>query len=186
VAAGVACEIFGFSFQTAVPTFARDVLGTGAEGLGALNATTSFGGTAALIALSLVPGHVPRQPVLAGVFVLYGVSLIALAQSTTLELAAAVLFVTGGCAAAFDVLQQTLLQLAVPEHQRGRAVGIWVLGIGSAPIGHLEMGTLAATVGTPIGLTLNGCIVLLAAATLLARAQNYRVGGRKKLVAPDV
>jgi MFS family permease len=31
--AAVACEIFGFSYQTAVPVFARDVLGAGAEGV---------------------------------------------------------------------------------------------------------------------------------------------------------
>lgn len=36
--AAVACEIFGFSYQTAVPVFARDVLGAGAEGLGTLTA----------------------------------------------------------------------------------------------------------------------------------------------------
>ena len=33
VIAAVACEIFAFSYQTALPVFARDVLGAGAEGL---------------------------------------------------------------------------------------------------------------------------------------------------------
>ena len=81
---------------------------------------------------------------------------------------------TGACAAAFDLLQQTLLQLAVPEEQRGRAVGIWVLGIGSAPVGHLEMGTLVAAFGAPVALVVNGCCVLAGAAVLLVRAPTYR------------
>src|SRR5205085_10898177 len=40
VFAAVACEVLGFSFQTAIPALARDVLAAGAEGLGTLNAST--------------------------------------------------------------------------------------------------------------------------------------------------
>src|SRR5207247_5141444 len=111
------------------PVFARDVLAAGPEGLGTLNAATSIGGTLSVLTLSLLPGRVRREPVLGLVFVVYGVSLVVLAQSQSLVLAAAVLLVTGACAAAFDLLQQTLIQLAVPEEQRGRAVGVWVLGM---------------------------------------------------------
>jgi MFS family permease len=173
--AAVACEIFGFSYQTAVPVFARDVLGAGAEGLGTLNAATSFGGAAAVIVLSLVPGRVPRKPVLGLVFVVYGASMILVSPSTSLLIAAGALLVTGACAASFDVLQQTLMQLAVPEEQRGRAMGLWVLGIGSAPVGNLEMGTLVATIGAPGALAVNGGLVLAAAALLIFAAPPYRL-----------
>jgi predicted MFS family arabinose efflux permease len=174
IVASVACEIFGFSFLTAVPAFARDVLDAGPEGLGTLNAATSLGGSLAVIALSLVPGRVRREPLLSLVFVLYGASFLALAAARELGVAAAVLLVTGACAASFDLLQQTLIQLAVPEEQRGRAVGVWVLGIGSAPLGHLEMGGLVTSFGAPLALSTNGCLVLAAAATLLARSPAYR------------
>jgi predicted MFS family arabinose efflux permease len=174
ILAGIACEVFGFSFQTATPVLARDVLAAGAEGLGTLNAAVSIGGLLAVSTLSLLPTRIRREPVLGLVFILYGASLVALAQGHSLLLAAAVLLVTGACAAAFDLLQQTLIQLAVPEHQRGRAVGVWVLGIGSAPFGHLEMGALVATLGAPVALSINGCLVLGGALTLLARAPTYR------------
>lgn len=172
--AGVACEVFGFSFMTATPVFARDVLLAGPVGLGILSAATSLGGTLAVLTLSLVPGRIRREPVLAFVFMVYGGAMLALAQTQTLPLAAAALLVVGACAAAFDVLQQTLIQLAVPEEQRGRAVGVWVLGIGSAPLGHLEMGTLVTIFSAPAALWINGCFVLGAAATLLLRAPGYR------------
>src|SRR5262249_56050416 len=81
----------------------------------------------------------------------------------------------GACAAGFDVLQQTLMQLAVPDDQRGRAMGIWVLGISSAPLGHLELGTLVAALGAPAALAVNGVVVLSAAATLLVRSPRYRI-----------
>jgi MFS family permease len=174
VLAAVACEIFGFSYQTAVPVFAQDVLGAGAEGLGTLNAAASFGGATAVVFLSLVPARVPRQPMLGLVFLVYGASMLVLAPSPTLLIASVALLVTGACAASFDVLQQTLLQLGVPEEQRGRAIGLWVLGIGSAPVGNLEMGALVAAIGAPAALAVNGALVVLFAALLAAAAPAYR------------
>lgn len=171
---GIACEIFAFSYGSALPVVARDVLMAGPEGLGTLNAAVSIGGTIALVLLSLAAGRVRREPVLGTIFVVYGVSLIALAMTRDLAVAAAVLVVTGICAGGFDVLQQTLIQLAVPEEQRGRAVGIWVLGVGSAPVGYLEMGALIATLGAPAALTINGALTIVSAVTLVARSPGYR------------
>jgi MFS family permease len=153
---------------------ARDVLGAGAEGLGTLSAAVSIGGTAAVVLLSTLPGRVRREPFLGLVFVSYGVSMLALAGANSLAVAALVLVVTGACAAAFDLLQQTLLQLAVPEDQRGRAAGIWVLGIGTGPFGHLEMGSLVTALGAPSALIVNGLVVVAAASILLTRVPLYR------------
>jgi MFS family permease len=174
IIAGVACEVFGFSFQTALPVMARDVIGAGAEGLGMLSAATSIGGTLAVVMLSVLPRRAPREQIMSLVFVMYGVSLVALAGMNSLVTAAAVLVVTGACAASFDLLQQTLLQLAVSEDQRGRAVGVWVLGIGSAPEGHLEMGTLIAVLGAPTALMINGLAVAVCALVLVTIAPLYR------------
>ena len=171
---GIACEIFAFSHGTALPALARDVLAAGPEGLGALNAAASVGGTAVVLLLALLPARVRREPVMGAVYVLYGLALLTLGASGTLPLAVAAMFVVGACAAAFDILQQTLIQTAVPATQRGRAAGIWVLGVGSAPVGHAEMGFLVAAVGVPLALTVNGAVVVASAALLLARAPTYR------------
>jgi MFS family permease len=172
--AGVACEIFAFSHMSALPLFAQNVLAAGAEGLGTLNAAVAIGGAVAVALLSLLPGGGRRQPLLAAIFIVYGLSILVFATTRDLTAATAVLVVTGFCAAAFDVLQQTLIQMAVPDEQRGRAVGVWVLSIGSAPIGHLEMGLLVAALGAPIALSINGALTLAAAALLLVRAPDYR------------
>ena len=178
--AGIACEIFAFSHGSALPIVAHDVLAVGAAGLGALNAAVAIGGTIAVALLAALPSRVRRQPLLGAVFVLYGLSLLALASARSLPVAVAILVVTGLCAGAFDLLQQTLIQLAVPEAQRGRAVGVWMLGLGSAPAGHLEMGALAAAIGAPGGLLINGSLTLLSAAVLLVRAPNYRWATRQR------
>ncbi len=175
---GIACEIVAFSFGSALPIFSRDTLRVGPEGLGTMNAASAVGGAAALVLLAGLAGRVRREPLLGAIFVAYGGSLVALAATRDLRTAVAVLVMTGICAGAFDVLQQTLLQLAVPEGQRGRAVGIWVLGVGSAPVGNIEMGALIATLGAPGALALNGAMAIVAALTLIVRSPAYRWGQR--------
>ncbi len=66
---GIACEVFAFSYGSALPVVARDVLMAGPEGLGTLNAAVSIGGMVALILLSILGGRVRREPLLGAVFV---------------------------------------------------------------------------------------------------------------------
>ncbi|MBX0327194.1 MFS transporter [Oscillochloris sp. ZM17-4] len=179
VIAGLICEVFAFSHMSAIPLFAQDVLAAGPEGLGTLSASLTAGGAVAVALLSLLPERVGRQPLLGATFLVYGVSIIALAGTRSLATASAALVITGCCAAAFDVLQQTLIQMAVPAEQRGRAVGVWVLSLGSAPLGHLEMGALMAAGGVPLALTLNGAVTVAAAVVLLIVAPRYRWARRQ-------
>lgn len=171
---GLICEVFAFSHLSAIPLFAQQVLAAGPTGLGTLNAALGIGGALGVLLLSLVPERIPRKPLLGATYVLYGLAILGFARSQDIVLATLFLLITGFCAAAFDVLQQTLIQLAVPAHQRGRAVGLWVLSIGSAPLGHLEMGALAAALGVPMALLINGALTVLAAILLLIRAPEYR------------
>lgn len=181
ILAGLACEVFAFSHMSALPLFAQQVLATGPTGLGALNAALSVGGAVAVALLSLVPEKGRRQPLLSAIFLVYGMSILVLAATRDLAVAAAVLVVIGFCAGAFDLLQQTLIQMSVPNEQRGRAVGLWVLSLGSAPVGHLEMGLLIAALGVPIALLINGALTVAAATMLLVRAPSYRWGRATKL-----
>lgn len=173
--AAMACEVFAFSYMTVVPSLARDVLHAGPEGLGLLTSAGAVGATVAVVLLATLNRRDQgRETLLTADFLLYGVALVALALASTLPLAALAMLLVGGCAAAFDALQQTLLQLAVSEEHRGRAAGIWTFSIGTAPIGNLEIGAVATSVGAPSALLLNGGLVVLGALILAARAPSYR------------
>ncbi|MDZ4717460.1 MAG: MFS transporter [Roseiflexaceae bacterium] len=171
---GLICEVFAFSHNSAIPLFAQQVLAVGPAGLGTLTAALSVGGAIAVALLSMVPERIARQPLLGAIYLLYGMAIVGFAFTRDLAIATILLLVTGFCAAAFDVLQQTLIQLAVPPEQRGRAVGLWILSIGSAPIGHLEMGALAVVLGVSNALVINGALTVAAAVLLLIRTPEYR------------
>src|SRR5262249_23505265 len=142
-------EILGFSHQALLPSLARDVLRAGPEGLGTLNAARSVGGIVGLVAAAL------RRPDTGGgamfVAVLgsfwWGASLLGLAVAPLfvgLTGVVAVLVVVNALGALADLLAQSLLQLSVPGHLRGRAGGAWVVAIGLAPLGQLQIGALAS------------------------------------------
>ncbi len=53
-----------------------------------------------------------------------------------------------------------MMQLSVANRLRGRAMGVWVLAIGVAPVGHIEMGALAVSIGVSGALFANGAVLV--------------------------
>lgn len=174
VICSVAAEMFGYSHQAAMPSVAKEVLLGGPEVLGALTAASSIGSTLAVIALTALPASARRQPMVAVVLVLWGLALIALGTSSSYAASLAIMLVVGACASAIDALQQTLAQLAVPEHQRGSAVGVWVFSIGMNLFGLFQVGWLAAMIGVQPTLLLNGALGIGAAVLIAAFAPSFR------------
>ena len=76
-------------------------------------------------------------------------------------MALAALIVVAGMATASDVLTQSMMQLSVPDHLRGRAMGFWVFAIGWAPVGHLQLGALSVIIGVDKALLINGVALIL-------------------------
>jgi predicted MFS family arabinose efflux permease len=170
-----AVEVLGFSFATILPEVATERLGVGAEGLGIMHAIRSAGGFAAGIALAVGAQRLRRRG-LACLLVIYcfGFALIALAAAPDFATILAAVLVIAALAAASDVLTQSMMQLSVPDRLRGRAMGAWVFAIGAAPLGHLEMGALAASVGVGTALGINGTGLILIAILITMVAPGLR------------
>ena len=126
-------EILGFSHQALLPSLARDVLGTGPEGLGSLNAARAVGGVVGLVVFGLRRPDIAGGVLFVAVLVSFGVSLLGLAVAPFVVGfggVVAVLIAVNALGALADLLAQSLLQLSVPAHLRGRAGGAWVVAIG--------------------------------------------------------
>jgi len=165
-----AAEVLGFAHQALLPSLSRDVLHTGPEGLGAMNAARAVGGIVGLAASmrGLVRGS---GALFVGVLVTFGGSLIALGAAPYVVGFAGVLGVVVAANAAgalADLLAQSLLQQSVPHHLRGRAGGAWVVAIGFAPLGQVQIGALASLFGVSAALGASGlALAALAGATAL-------------------
>jgi len=166
-----AAEVLGFSHQALLPSLARDVLAIGPEGLGALNAARSVGGVVGLAVASARRRVDGGGAFFVTVLLSFGASLVGLGLAPYVVGVAgviAVLIVVNAVGALADLLAQSLLQLSVPGHLRGRAGGAWVVAIGLAPLGQLQIGALASLFGVSVAFGASGvALVLLAGATAL-------------------
>ena len=169
----VVAEILGFSSQTVLPTFARDVYATGAAGLGTMTAARSMGAVLGLLFLTRVGTRNRSGAVLLTAAGLIGLALLAFSLTSRFELALLWLALVGAACAVVDTLSQMLLQQSVDERQRGAAMGTWVVSIGFGPVGHLALGALAASLGAPPALALFGATLTVSVA-LLSRAPALR------------
>jgi len=164
-------EILGFSHQALLPSLARDVLRAGPEGLGTLNAARSVGGIVGLAAAAFRRRDTGGGALFVAVLVSFGASLLGLAGAPLvvgLTGVVAVLVVVNALGALADLLAQSLLQLSVPGHLRGRAGGAWVVAIGLAPLGQLQIGAVASLFGVGIAFGASGlALTLMAGATAL-------------------
>jgi hypothetical protein len=159
----VAAEIFGFSHYSAMPILIRDELGGDGGDLGVASALASTAGIVAILLFSARSQAASTGVAFLAILVSYGASVILLGQTQALLVAMAIASLVSAIASVCDVQSQVLVQKAVPNEMRGRAMGTWALALGTGPLGHLQMGTLIATFGLSAALAINGCALILSA-----------------------
>ena len=154
-------EVLAFSHVSVLPIFADDVLNVGSGGFGILSAARASGSILGVLLLAIAGEGISKGKTLLTSVVIYSLALICFSFSTMFLLSLFIFLIVGIAAAIFDALQQVLLQLNVDDKQRGMAMGIWVLGVGVGPLGHLEVGILAEYLGAPSALAINGSLLLV-------------------------
>jgi MFS family permease len=159
-------ELLGFSHGVLLPILAKDVLHSGATGLGMLTAARSLGGVLGSGLLTALQPARHRGALLLATLVLFGSGQVLLAHAPYFWLAVVCVIFVSIMAAATDILHMALLQHSVANEQRGRAMGAWVVGSGAAPVGHLEIGYLAAVAGARLALLCNGLALIVLAGVL--------------------
>ena len=165
-------EILGFSHQVLLPILAAEVLMVGPAGLGLLTAFRFLGSALGVFGVAALERLRRRGMLLLAFIALFGLGQILLAQSPVFWVAVIFVVFINFMASATDILHHTLLQLSVSNRQRGRAMGSWIVGIGTAPVGQLEVGYLAEATSARVALLVNGVALIVLAlvmGTLLPR-----------------
>ena len=152
-------EIFGFTHMTLVPIFSKDVLYLGAFGLGVLTSIRQLGGFAGLVALTIFQSYKFKGLLVLLITTIFGLTQIAAYFSSSFISFAIILFLINASAMSADTLFKSLMQVSVPNKDRGTAMGSWVLSIGTAPLRHLGLGAIADMRGAKFGFLFNGVIL---------------------------
>ena len=156
-------SLFGFSYFTLMPVFARDVLGGGAFELGLLMAATGVGALIASLLIAWFGDFTGQGKYMLIAATLFGLVLILFAFSSWVPLSLVALVGVGGTATAYLTLNNTLLLAIVPESLHGRVMSVLMLAFGLGVIGAAWVGATAAQIGAPYTVAFTGVVSVILA-----------------------
>lgn len=152
-------------YSTLMPIYAKDVYGGGPHTLGFLLSAAGAGALASTMYLASRENVRGLVRVIAAATLTAGAAIAAFAYLRYLPLALVAMVAVGGGVILAAAATNTILQTIVDDRLRGRLAGFYMLAfLGMAPLGNLAAGALAARVGAPLTLAVNGTVAMLAAA----------------------
>ena len=172
---------FSFNFDVLLPLLANRTLDEGAEVFGLIASVFGCGALCGAMIVATV-GKARLLFVLGGAAG-FGLFQLVLAPQDTLAVVCALLFVIGVFYVLWGSSALATLQLAAPEHLRGRAASLYFFAFqGGAPLGGLIAGFLVSQGGTQLAFAFAGTV----AVTVAAIGIGVVVAGRRVPRAVDV
>jgi len=147
----LALDMFSVLFGGAVallPAFVTDIFDAGPEALGLLRAAPAAGAVLMSLWLARHPPQRHAGRLLLGAVAAFGLCIVGFGLSQSLWLSAAMLLLSGAFDSVSVVVRSTIVQLATPDHMRGRVASINGIFIGSSnELGAFESGVAARLLG---------------------------------------
>lgn len=144
-----------------LPVYASDILHVGPDGLGVMRAMPGLGSL--LIGLWLARLMSPRYmgPALFVALGLFAASIVVFSLSTLFWLSLTALFIYGAADMMSVYIRLTLVQLATPDHMRGRVSSVNSVAINASnELGDFRAGLTAAAVGVVPAVLVGGLATL--------------------------
>ncbi len=163
-------SFFGFPYMTFLPVYAKDILKTGATGLGFLMGFAGAGAFAGAITLAMSEGISRKDILLSVAGIIFSTALLIFSSSETVWLSHVMLLLVGWGAVTQIATANSLLQLRVPDSLRGRVMSSFTtVFLGMASLGNLVVGSLAHYLGTSTALMISAGLCLFVSVLILLK-----------------
>jgi MFS family permease len=170
----------GMPYATLMPVFAGSILHGGSKALGLLMSSAGAGALLGALTLALRRGLKGLGRGAGFAAILFGLGLIAFSFSRTMWLSMALLVPVGFGMMTQMASSNTLIQMMVPDHLRGRVMAIYsMMFMGMAPFGALWAGFMAEHIGAPLTVAIGGGASVVGAAYFLMRLPSWRARARE-------
>lgn len=165
---GALClDMFAVLFGGAValiPVFATDILKSGAEGFGLLNAASDIGSMIIITILAVIPLRKNQGKILLVAVAGFGLCIIGFGLSHYYWLSFLLLALSGMLDGISVVIRGTIVQLKTPDHIRGRVLSVNSIFIMSSnEMGQFESGVMAKIFGVVRSVVIGGSLTVLIA-----------------------
>jgi len=155
-------SVFGVSFLTLIPVYARDILKVGVKGYGAMMSAVGFGSLFGAAILAVQGKNLRRGKLVLLASFSFAILIILFSCQRVFLISLFLLFGLGLCTIMQNVTVNTVIQEVCPDHLRGRVMSFYVMMfMGMFPIGSLFAGAIAQRLGAPIATATGGIIILL-------------------------
>jgi MFS family permease len=149
------------SVVTLLPVYAADILNVGPESLGVLRGMPALGGVVVGLGLAALPPMRRSGLCLFAALLVFAASILLFAVSTIFWVSLAALFVYGAADMVSVNIRMTLIQLATPDHLRGRVSAVNAIFISSSnEMGDVRAGSAAALLGPATAVFIGGLAAL--------------------------
>ncbi len=160
---------FGQPYLSILTLFAHDVFRIGPEGLGLLTAFAAGGSVAGALMLASLPRVAASGRWMTVFLIGFGAVLVVFAANPFLVVAPVLLLAAGAFQIAYNAANNTILQMRVPDHIRGRVISILMLNRGLVQLGTAATAGAAGLIGARWAMAANGLIILSMGALVLLR-----------------
>ena len=166
--------LFVASVLQLMPVIADEVLGKGAAGFGFLVLAMGLGGLLGTICFASLGSAFSRGGIGLLALVLLSCSVIVLGISTWPGLSLATMFCMGFLRMAFQINNNTLLQVSIPDGLRGRVMALYHLDHGFTPLASMGVGLMAEFFSAHLVVVLAGSASLTLALYALSAYKDVR------------
>lgn len=150
---------FGMNFTVVIPPLAAQVLDTDAAGYGFLMSMVGAGSVVSALTIAFT-GRTTPVVIALGAMTL-GLAEVVLAASGSFPVSLVAMFFVGVGGIGMAATANTVVQLSVPDHLRGRVMSVYTtVFAGSTPVGGLASGAVASVAGVPIAIGLGAALSL--------------------------
>ncbi|MGH9654026.1 MAG: MFS transporter [Bryobacteraceae bacterium] len=160
VLGAISLDLFAVLLGGAVallPVYAKDILHTGAMGLGILRSAPGVGAVVMGIAVAHWPMRRRAGAIMLWCVAAFGAFTIVFGVSRNLALSLAMLVLLGAADTVSVIVRHTMVQLATPDEMRGRVSAVNMIFIGASnEFGQFESGITAQWFGTVPAVVLGG------------------------------
>ena len=163
-------SLLGLQYSVFLPIFAKDILHSGARGLGLLMSSAGVGAVLGALHFAARTEFKGLARWSAGTSMSCAIGLVLFSESRVFWMSMVVLFVVGFSATVQMAATNTIIQSRVPDELRGRIMAVYAtMFMGVQPIGSLLAGGIAKRIGAPHTLGLFGLLVLAGSFVFLFR-----------------
>ena len=166
--------IFAMPYQTLLPVFADDVWKVGSAGFGAVQAAAGVGGLIGAFVVANLDDYRRKGTLMVGTALAFGALLLLFALLPWFGLALGLMAAIGFVSMAFMTVNNTAIQMVIPDEVRGRVMSVMMMTFGLMPLGAVPAGIAAQSIGAPPVVAVAAVLFIMSTLGIFAAAPALR------------